>query len=282
MTTRTALLLGLSALAVTESIIGINWMRQLKQGGAAMLHADERMALSAQINGAAARAAAARKRLDDALDAPLEAAGGASIAALAGKNAGAGSTAFAQHFTAMLANPDFRKKLVAAQFARLSQEYGPLFAQLALNPEQQSKLQALLVDKQLAKSQTAPLAMYDDEIRALLGDKADQTFVHYEDTARLRRAVSKIAAGLSATDSPLAPETANQLVENWYAALPPEMKGHPTGLSAEAGSGLASDYELPALPANAAEIAQGLLTERQMEAFQRLIRAQRAQQRLKE
>jgi len=266
-----------------EITYGTLWLRELKQGEAAMLHADERMKLNAQLSAAEARAGAAKKRLNAAMNAPLEATGGATLAALAGKTAG-GTSAFEEHFREALNNPEFKKRLADAQKARLGQEYGPLFAQLGqlgLSPDQLSKFQGLLVDKQLAKSEAGPLDVYDTQMEALLGDKAYQAYVQYEDTALMRSAVAKIAAGLSATDAPLPAGAADKLVDSWYAALPAESKGHPTGPSAEVGAGLVASYELPVLPANSAQIAQGILSAPQLAAFQRLIDAQTAQQRLR-
>jgi len=280
MTPRNSFLLGLSVLILGEIALGATWVREIKTRQASLLHADERMMLTAQLSLAEGRAHAARDRLNAALEKSLEATGRSSASALVGTRFG-NSGAFAAHFRDALKNPDFARKLAAAQTARLGREYGPLFATLDLNADQLAKFSGLLLDKQLAKTEGRPLDVVDTQLQATLGDAGYETYVHYEDTARLRDLVGKVGAGLSATSTPLSADAANKLVETWYAALPLEAKGHPTGPSAEVGAGLVTDYELPPMPANSAELAQGILSQPQLAAFQRLIKAQAAQEELR-
>jgi hypothetical protein len=276
---RTIYLTALSLIVVSEATLGVRWTREFTARRDAMLRPDERIAFSSKLGATEARIRAARDRLNAALDQPLEGTGGASINALSGQTTG--PTAFSVRFREALKQPEFRAKLAEAQRARLPALYAPLLGALHLTPDQTAKFQQLLIDKQLARSDGTPTELIDPQIAAVLGDTGYAQYIHYEDTARLRAMTAKVAAALSTTATPLSPDTANQLVETWYAALPPETRGHPAGPTAEVGAGLGTDYLLPELPANSADLARGLLSAPQLAAFDRLIRAQAAQVQLR-
>jgi hypothetical protein len=277
MKTRTIYLTALSLIVVGEAALGIKWTSEFTARRAALLRPDERMAFSSKLNAAQARVRAAQDRLNAALDQPLGGTGGASVNALSGQTSGA----FAARFREALKQPEFRARLAAAQRARLGELYGPLLGALHLNPDQTSQFENLLIAKQLARSEGTPLELLDPQIAAILGDAGYAQYIHYEDTAGLRALTAKVAAALSATATPLSPDAASQLVETWYAALPPETKGRPAGPTAEMGAGLSTDYLLPDLPADSAELARSVLSAPQQAAFDRLIRAQAAQAQLR-
>lgn len=276
---RTLYLTALALIVVGEAALGVKWTREFTARRAALLRPEERAAFSSKLGAAEARIRAARDRLNATLDHPLEGTGGASVSALAGQSSG--GTAFAARFRAALEQPEFRARLADAQRARLPQLYGPLLATLHLDPAATAQFENLLIAKQLARSEGTPAELFDPQIAAALGPAGYAQYIHFEDTARLRAMTAEAAAGLSATATPLGAETARQLVETWYAALPAEAKGHPAGPSADVGAGLSPDYLLPDLPANSAELARELLSGPQQAAFDRLIRAAAAQAQLR-
>jgi hypothetical protein len=273
---RTIYLSTLSLIIVGEAALGVKWTSEFTARRAALLRPDERMAFSSKLSAAQARVRAAQDRLNAALGQPIEGTGGASVGALSGQ-----TTAFSARFREALKQPEFRARLADAQRARLGELYGPLLGALRLNPDQTGKFESLLIAKQLARSEGTPPELLDPEIAAAVGEAGYAQYIHYEDTARLRAMTAQVAAALSATSTPLSADAAGQLVETWYAALPPEAKGHPEGPTAEVGAGLAADYLLPDLPANSAELARSILSAPQQAAFDRLIRAQAAQAQLR-
>ncbi len=273
---RTIYLTALALIIAGEATLGVKWTNEFTARRAALLRPDERVAFSSKLGAAEGRINSARDRLNAALDRPLEGTSGASVDALAGR-----TTAFSARFREALKQPEFRARLADAQRARFGELYGPLLGALHLNPEASAAFENLLIGKQLARSEGTPTLLVDQQIASTLGEAGYAQYIHYEDTARLRAMTAKVAAALSTTATPLSPEVANQLVETWYAALPPETKGHPAGPTAEVGAGLSADYLLPELPANSAELARGALSPPQQAAFDRLIRAQAAQAQLR-
>ena len=275
---RTLYLILLALITAGEVTFGFKWTAEYTARQADSLHPEDQAAFTSKLNAAEKRIRDARDRLAAALDHPLEGTGGASVAALSGQT---GATAFSVRFREALKQPEFRQKLAQAQRARLGDLYGPLFGALHLGADQQTQFSDLLLAKQIARSTGAPTELIDPQIAAALGDAGYAQYIHYEDTAPLRAMTAKVAAALSATAAPLSPDAANQLVETWYAALPPAAKGHPAGPTAEVGAGLGADYQLPDLPANSADLARGILSAPQLSAFQRLIQAQAAQAQLR-
>ena len=273
---RTIYLTALSLIIVGEAVLGVKWTNEFTARRAALLRPEERTAFSSKLSAAEARVRAAHDRLNAALERPIEGTAGVSINPLRG-----GSTAFSERFRKALQQPEFRARLADAQRARLGELYGPLLSALHFGPEQTATFETLLIAKQLARSEGTPTDLIDPQIAAALGKAGYAQYIHYEDTARLRALTSQVATALSTTATPLSPDVANQLVETWYAALPPEAKGHPAGPTAEVGAGLSADYLLPELPANSADLARGVLSAPQRAAFDPLIRAQAAQARLR-
>jgi hypothetical protein len=155
---------------------------------------------------------------------------------------------------AMFKDPKMREMIKSQQKAAMgpiiSQQYGDLFKQLNLSPDQASGLKDLLQKKLLAgadaglslmddsldASQRADLAKQmkaetddvDNEIKQFLGDDNYKALQSYEKTVPDRMTVNQFNNQFSGTDNALSPEQQQQLVQamsearngfNWTSGL---------------------------------------------------------------
>lgn len=142
-----------------------------------------------------------------------------------------------------LESPDMRRLMAVGQKGQLDTRYAALFKALGLPSSQLEKLKQLLIDKQnvaldvmaAARSQglTGPdsrgqiqtlmqqaNAEMDGNLKGLLGDSGYQQYQQFERTQAQRGVVDQLATRLSYTDSPLAPQQAEQLIQLLASTAP--------------------------------------------------------------
>ena len=144
-----------------------------------------------------------------------------------------------QGFAAMFKDPKMREMIKAQQKAvmgpMLDRQYGALFQQLNLTPEQTTALKDLLEKKMLAgtdagfsmldntldASQRADLAKqvkdqtddFENQIKQFLGDANYQAFQNYEKTVPDRTVVSQFNDQLAGTATALSAQQQDQLIQ---------------------------------------------------------------------
>ncbi len=144
-----------------------------------------------------------------------------------------------QQFAAMrelMQKPEVQAIVNSAQKAVVDARYAALFRALNLSPDQAQKLTALLVDKQNALQDVYAAARdqginprtdpdgfkklvddaqstINDSIKSLIGDPGMSQLTNYEQTMPQRNLVNVLQQRLSATDAPLTPSQADQLVQ---------------------------------------------------------------------
>lgn len=158
----------------------------------------------------------------------------------------------------LLNDPAIAPLLQKQRSRQVATRYAALFAKLGLSEEQAAKLQALLADKQLSRTEAQALARQqgldrgeardvarqadaesDAAIRALVGDAAFAQLQDFDRTMPQRSAVNGLATQLLASDAPLSAAQQERLVATLAAhaagdptsALPmmAEGLGHPGG-----------------------------------------------------
>jgi len=215
----------------------------------------------------------------------------------------AAGLSFDAAFRRSLENPKFRQSLAVAAKGTLDRFYGPLFRGLALPPKQLEQLKNLLVEAQLAKTDSiyaaadqglAPGAGAEehfeattaaqkdsyDQIHAFLGDAGFDQFQQYQQTRFLHSALTSVQQSLSYTATPLSDDQANQLAKVLYQSIPAEQRPDATGYMAQVGAGLADPtalYLRQGFPAEGLAAAQGLVSAPQMQALVQLQQAEQAQ-----
>ncbi len=151
----------------------------------------------------------------------------------------AAKTNGANPFANMFKDPKMKEMIKSSQKAfigpMIDKQYGALFQQLNLTPDQSAALKDLLQKKMLAgadagmsmmdgsldAAQRADLAKqmksetddYDAQIKQFLGDANYQQFQDYEKTAPDRMAVSQFSDQLAGGATPLSPDQQQQLVQ---------------------------------------------------------------------
>lgn len=144
-----------------------------------------------------------------------------------------------QQFAAMrelMQKPEVQAIVNSAEKAVVDARYAALFRSLNLTPDQAQKLTALLVDKQNALQDVYAAAReqginprtdpdgfkklvadaqstINDSIKSLIGDQGMSQLTNYEQTMPQRNLVNVLQQRLSATDAPLTPSQADQLVQ---------------------------------------------------------------------
>jgi hypothetical protein len=203
---------------------------------------------------------------------------------------------FADRFGTALKDPVFLRKLSRVQQQMISEHYGPLFDRLQLTPGQRDRFTALLVEKQLAKTDAeaeanpmigtgmmipAIAAAQQDlntQIQQELGPAAYQAYYDFEMTDGLRTTVRRLQQSLRYTAAPLADSQLEAVVTALDQVTPAEERGGIakfTGPSVEVATGLATQQFSAPLPARTMEAAQALLSAPQLEQLQQLMSQQR-------
>lgn len=217
-----------------------------------------------------------------------------------------------QGFAAIFKDPKMREMIKAQQKAimgpMLDKEYGALFQQLHLTPEQTTALKNLIEKKMFAgtdagfsmldgslnvpqradlakqvKSQTDKI---DNQIKQLLGDEDYQTFQNYEQTVPDRMVVGQFSDQLAGTGMALSAKQQDELIQ----AMSDERKNFQWTTDLNNPSGLANgDYaamfngdNINKLAQEEAQLDRGILTQarqiltpKQLTAFQDFQKTQR-------
>ena len=202
---------------------------------------------------------------------------------------------FADRFGTALRDPAFLKKLSLVQAQMIADHYGALFERLQLTPEQRARFTALLAEKQLAKTDAeaaanrmigtgqmipAIAAAQQDvnaEIERALGPAGYQAYYAFEMTDGLRTTVKRLQESLRYGSDPLSDAQIEPLVTALDEATPTEERGgiaRFTGASVEVATGLVAQQFSAPLPDRAPEVAQALLSPRQLEQLRALMRRQ--------
>jgi hypothetical protein len=203
---------------------------------------------------------------------------------------------FADRFGTALKDPVFLQKLSRVQKQMISDHYGLLFDQLQLTPAQRERFTALLVEKQLAKTDAeaeanpmigtgmmipAIAAAQQDinaQIQQELGPAAYQAYYDFEMTDGLRTTVRRLQESLRYTAAPLADSQLEAVVAALDRVTPAGDRGGIakfTGPSVEVATGLATQQFSAPLPEQTMAAAQSLLSAPQLEQLQQLMSQQR-------
>jgi hypothetical protein len=282
MTLRPYLLLAAAAVLTAEFGF-IAWqrreLRELKRGIAARQEA--------------AHALAGLERRASDLEASLRRATEAQAARSQGRPT---PGSFADRFGTALKDPIFLQKLSRVQRQMISEHYGPLCDRLQLTPAQRERFTALLVEKQLAKTDAeaaanamigtgmmipAIAAAQEDlnaQIQQELGPAAYQAYYDFEMTDGLRATVRRLQQSLRYTAAPLADSQLEAVVAALDRVTPAEERGGIakfTGPSVEVATGLATQQFSAPLPERTMEAAQPLLSAPQLEQLRQLMSQQR-------
>lgn len=219
---------------------------------------------------------------------------------------------------AMADMPEFQKLIALEQRGKVDAKFAALFRKLKLSPDEQSRLETLLADKQSAFADAMIAARgqgltgkearqvanavanatekeLNASIKNLLGPQRFNQYQNYERTAPQRAAVEQLAQRLSYTPTPLTPRQQEQLVQvlATTAATPKNVTNAagetvvrskpapsiPPLPGALAGLGIGSAVSAP-ITTNAVAQAQNFLSPQQVAALQRMQQQQQAQQTL--
>jgi hypothetical protein len=218
---------------------------------------------------------------------------------------------------AMADLPEFQRMMALQQRGKVDEKYAALFKKLKLTPEEQSRLETLLADRQSAftdallaardlgltgkeardmASKVANTTQKDvtASIKDLLGPQRFGQLQNYEKTAPQREMVDQLAQRLSYTPTPLSARQQDQLVQ--ALVNPPQQKittnakggqkitilpAAPTMIAplpgTVAGLGIGSSSSV-AISGAAVAQAQTFLSPQQLAALQRMQQEQQAQQ----
>jgi hypothetical protein len=144
---------------------------------------------------------------------------------------------------AMADMPEFQRLLALQQRGKIDAKYAALFKKLKLTPDDLSRLQTLLTDKQsafadamiAAKDQglsgkdaramasavaRATQKEVDGSIKSMLGPQRYGQYQNYEKTMPQRETVDQLAQRLSYTNTPLSPRQQEQLVQTLATSKP--------------------------------------------------------------
>jgi hypothetical protein len=212
--------------------------------------------------------------------------------------------------------PEFQKLLALEQRGKVDAKYADLFKRLKLTPDELSRLQNLLAEKQSAYADAIIAARgqgltgkeardlanavanatqkdLNNSIKSLLGPQRYGQYQNFEQTQPQRELVSQLAQRLSYTSAPLSPRQQEQLVQTLAAAVAPNPTKIPGAFvdtkkvaqpiapltGALAGLGIASAASAPVTTAAISQ-SQKFLSPQQVAALQRVQQEQRAQQTL--
>jgi len=220
---------------------------------------------------------------------------------------------------AMADMPEFQKLLALEQRGKVDAKFAALFRKLKLSPDEQSRLETLLADKQsafadamiaargqgLSGKEARELANtvanasqkdINNSIKDLLGPQRFNQYQNYERTAPQREAVDQLAQRLSYTSSPLTPRQQDQLVQvlATTAVAPKPVTNPATGVTATKNVPIQPIAQLPgslanlgigsapSAPITTAAVAQSqtFLSPQQLAALQQMQQQQQAQQTL--
>jgi hypothetical protein len=281
------------------------------QAQLAALQLDKKMDDTAAAETATARDAAKQSTAEAS----------AKLAALTGKDPdGLSKKDEAFELLAAMADlPEFQKLLALEQRGKVDAKFAALFRKLKLSPEDQSRLETLLADKQSAFADAMIAARgqgltgkdarqlanvvanatekeINGSIKDLLGPQRFNQYQNYERTAPQREAVDQLAQRLSYTPTPLTPRQQDQLVQvlATTATTPKTVTNSTTGVTvvknqpaqsiaplpgALAGLGIGSAVSAP-ITTNAVAQSQTFLSPQQVAALQQMQQQQQAQQTL--
>jgi hypothetical protein len=214
---------------------------------------------------------------------------------------------------AMADTPEFQKLLALEQRGKVDAKFAALFKRLKLSPDEQAKLEELLVDKQSAYADAMIAAhgqglsgkdakdvanaianstqkQIDGSIKDLLGQQRYNQYQNYQQTMPQREAVNQLAQQLSYTATPLSAAQQDRLVNvlATTAAAPKTAAGTPPAKPVApiaplpgslANLGVAS---APSAPITTAAVVQSqtFLAPQQVAALQQMQQQQQAQQTL--
>jgi hypothetical protein len=205
----------------------------------------------------------------------------------------------------LLENPEFVRALERQQYGKLDARFGRLFRELNLPPEELARFKGLLVEKEsitldvvtvnetmldaplsptgLRTSIRAAQSRVEAAIESLLGPERYPAYREYERTLPERATVAQLEQRLTYTDTPLAPNQADALVQILAAHAPPAANEAPPTVSVLMRAGVPE--AVPLLPANAAtgrvsdEVlvqSQAVLAPPQLDALRELQEEQKA------
>jgi hypothetical protein len=144
---------------------------------------------------------------------------------------------------AMADMPEFQRLLALQQRGKIDAKYAALFKKLKLTPDELSRLQTLLTDKQSAFADAMIAAKdqglsgkdardmagavaratqkdIDGSIKAMLGPQRYGQYQNYEKTMPQRETVDQLAQRLSYTNTPLSPRQQDQLIQTLATSKP--------------------------------------------------------------
>ncbi len=223
----------------------------------------------------------------------------------AGKADAALATKFADRYAEALKDPAFQALLRDGQRSGLDARYGDLFGRLKLDPVKAEKLKDLLVEKQTDKSDALLAARdtgvslakmsgafrkkmltdtqkdSDEKIRTLLGDAGYQDYQKFEASMPIRDTVAVLRQNLELSEQ-LTDAQANALVDKWYDLTPADKRSGAYGLSAETAAGLLPRSVRLSVPKEGLSAASQVLNPVQMDALQKIVSVQKAEERLRQ
>jgi len=286
-------------LLATETAIALKLRHEISALTASLLTTDEKLAYDDQLKGIARQEQIAKAELASITSARAHSYPGEALVKAAAR------VQPPSKFNLALQDPAFRKLLTEQQRALLDLKYASLAKSLGLSAEQLEKFKDLLVDKQISKADAVNAAIssaiavptYSDnykqvvldaqadangQIQAVLGEAAFAQYQHFEETYSTRLAVQRLQQTLGYTATSMTTDQIEQLTDAWYGALPSALQGNTTGSGINFSGGNISADAIAPLPAEAATVAQSILTPDQLKVVESLQEVQQDESRLRE
>ena len=213
---------------------------------------------------------------------------------------------FMKSLAGMMDSPEMKEAIRLQQKSSMEMMYGGLFSYLDLSDENRSKLQEMLLDKQMALMEHSIQGMntslspeersvqmakikkvkqeYDEQIKAFLGDEDYAIFDEYEQTQPERMQMQQFKQALPA-DNALTPEQEHELIlamngarTNFtYSVNMEQMESDPSLLTEASVELLVNDFS--ALNQRYQTLAAELLSEEQQKVYSAFLEQQLAMQR---
>jgi hypothetical protein len=197
----------------------------------------------------------------------------------------------ASNLLSRMTSPEAQRLLAEQMRAQIDKRYAALFPKLNLTPEQRTKFEDLLVDRQTApmdvlsaandggisnpqdfmKLVESAQADIDAQIKTALGDSNYGQFQQFQQGQAAQNVVNQLKGSLNSSAAPLTPEQSAQLTQVLAQS------GTPSG-----GAGPFGPSGGPQITNDVITQAQGFLTPPQAQALQNLQQQQQTQQRLRQ
>jgi len=206
-------------------------------------------------------------------------------------SSGAPAGGLASTLLSRMNNPEAQRLMAEQIRSQIEKRYAALFPKLNLTPEQLSKFEDLLIDRQTApmdvlsaandqgvsnpqdfmKLVESAQADIDGQIKTALGDANFGQFQDFQQNQAAQNMVNQLKSNLTKTDTPLTPDQSAQLAQLMAHSSSPSGGGTPFG-----GAGG------PQITPDIITQSQGFLSAPQVQALQQIQQQQQTAQRLRQ